>query len=193
MVAHAAHVITRLFLRTLFDFIISDLGFGSIHLILLLVHNDLRFARMQENAGPRMICTFSQQPFLKQNSLASFLKRRLKVKFLKTRRRHLGSSQLVISLHWIRAQKRRHTAKSMLLILTLSSSHKALQDGRPPHVPIILQPILYVLFPYPDHRLLHHLKRVLHHLLNPNLSFMSTTQHQLGCPGIALSLSNKFC
>ena len=85
MVAQAAHVITRLFLRTLFDFIISDLGFGSIHLILLLVHNDLRFAQMQESAGPRMICTFSQQPSMKQNSLSSFLKGKLKVNFLKTR------------------------------------------------------------------------------------------------------------
>ena len=36
-VCMVAHVITRLFLRTLFNFIISDLGFGSIHLILLLV------------------------------------------------------------------------------------------------------------------------------------------------------------
>ena len=148
---------------------------------------------MQESPGPRMICTFSQQPSMKQNSLSSFLKGKLKVNFLKTRRRPLGSSQLVICSHWRRAESRRHTAKSMLLILTLSSSHKALQDGRPPHVPIILQPILYVLFPYPDHRLLHHLKRVLHHLLNPNLSIMSTTQHKLGYPGIALSLSNKFC
>ena len=120
MVAQAAHVITRLFLRTLFDFIISDLGFGSIHLILLLVHNDLRFAQMQENAGPRMICTFSQQPSMKQNSLSSFLKGKLKVNFSKTRWRPSGSSQLVICSHWRRAESRRHTAKSMLLILTLT-------------------------------------------------------------------------
>ena len=43
-----------------------------------------------------MICTFSQQPSMKQNSLSSFLKGKLKVNFLKTRRRPLGSSQLVI-------------------------------------------------------------------------------------------------
>ena len=145
----------------------------------ILYTKKLRFAKMQESAGPRMIsvCTLSQQPFFKQNSLASFPKRRLKVKFLKTRRRHLGSSQLVISLHWIRAENRRHTAKSMLLIVTLSSPHKVLQDGRPPHVPIILQPILNVLLPHPHCRLLQHLKCVLHHHLNPNLSFISATQH----------------
>ena len=51
--------------------------------------------------------------------------------FWKTRRRPSGSSQLVICSHWRRAESRRNTAKSMLLILTLSSSHKALQDGRP--------------------------------------------------------------
>ena len=38
----------------------------------------------------------------------------------------------------------------MLLISTLSSSYKALQDGCPPHVPIIRQPILDVLLLYPD-------------------------------------------
>ena len=148
---------------------------------------------MQESAGPRKICIFSQQPSMKQNSLSSFLKGKLKVNFLKTRRRPLGSSQLVFCSHWRRAESRRNTAKSMLLILTLSSSHKALQDGRPPHVAIILQPILDVLLPHPDHRLLQHLKRFLHHHLHANLSFMSTTQHKLGYPGIALSLSNKFC
>ena len=38
----------------------------------------------------------------------------------KTRWRPSGSSQLVICSHWRRAESRRHTAKSMLLILTLT-------------------------------------------------------------------------